>query len=125
MGGSSIDSVLFPIAGVESEVCFCFFLFFFFKCALIQLWTFWPDINLFMKAKCPVCASPLPKLNGNAKGWRWGGLFLKKQNSILRKHQLQRGTSTSPTSKKMEPGPYFKIKNALNGFTYNLVPEDH
>lgn len=29
------------------------------------------------------------------------------------------------TAKKMEPRPSFNIKNALNGFTYNLVPEDH
>lgn len=51
-----------------------------------------------------------------------GGVQL---NSLLREHQLWRGTSIPPTSKKMEPRSYFNIKNALNGFTYNLVPEDH
>lgn len=56
-----------------------------------------------------------------------GGALVEKaeQSSILRRHHLCGGTSTPPTSKKMEPGPYFNIKNALNGFTYNLVPEGH
>lgn len=54
-----------------------------------------------------------------------GGVQLKKLNSLLREHQLWRGTAIPPTSKKMEPRSYFNIKNALNGFTYNLVPKDH
>lgn len=54
-----------------------------------------------------------------------GGLKLEKKSRVLRKHQLQGGTPAPPTSKKMEPMPYFNIKNALNGFTYNLVPKDH
>lgn len=77
-----------------------------------------------MKAKCPVCGSPPPpntyKVNGNGRG-----VQLKKLNSLLREHQLWRGTVIPPTSKKMEPRSYFNIKNALNGFTYNLVPKDH
>lgn len=77
-----------------------------------------------MKAKCPVCASPLPKVNGNVKGWRWGILLEKAKQYTQKASALQRDIH-SPTAKKMEPRPYFKIKNALNGFTYNLVPEDH
>lgn len=34
------------------------------------------------------------------------------------------GAPPTTTSKKMEPGPYFNIKHALNGFTYNLFPKD-
>lgn len=54
-----------------------------------------------------------------------GGLELEKKTSILRKHQLQGATPTPLASEKMEPMPYFNIKKALNGFTYNLVPKDH
>lgn len=77
-----------------------------------------------MKAKCPVCGSRPPPTHT-----KWmemeGGVQLKRLNSLLREHQLWRGTAIPPTSKKMEPRSYFNIKNALNGFTYNLVPKDH
>lgn len=76
-----------------------------------------------MNAKCPVCGSPLPKVSGNGQGCGGGGLELGKE-SALRKHPAQTRTPTSPASKKMEPGPSFNIKNVLNGFTYNLVPQD-
>lgn len=77
-----------------------------------------------MKPNALCVAHPSPKWMEMGRGGG-GGLELEKESSILRKHQLQRGTSSPPTAKKMEPRPYFNIKNALNGFTYNLVPMDH
>lgn len=76
------------------------------------------------KAKCPINGSTLPKVSGDIKEWRWG-LELKKAKQYTLKASAPERTFTPLTFKKMEPRPYFNIKNALNGFTYNLVPEDH
>lgn len=74
-----------------------------------------------MKAKCPVYGLPLPKVNGKVKG----GVLGKEAKQSTQKPPLCRETYTPPTSVKMEPGPYFIIKNAFNGLPYSLVPQGH
>lgn len=70
-----------------------------------------------------MCAgSTLPKVSGDIKEWRWGARVEKAKQYTLKASAPERDIH-SLTFKKMEPRPYFNIKNALNGFTYNLVPE--
>lgn len=71
-----------------------------------------------------MCGSSLPKVSGNMKGWEVVGSS-RKTKQYTQKASVPERDIHSPTSKKMEPRPYFNIKNALNGFTYNSVPEDH
>ena len=71
-----------------------------------------------------MCGSSFPKVSGNVKGWRWWAL-VEKAKQYTQKVSAPERDIHSLTSKKMEPRPYFNIKNALNGFTYNSVPEDH
>ena len=77
----SIASVLFPIAGVESEVCF----FFFFSkvCSYLAL-DFLARYKFIYKAKCPVWGSTLLKVSGDIKEWRWGARVEKAKQYTLK-----------------------------------------